>query len=65
MTGNNKEKVNEFKEKLLMTFWNKFKEELNREPSEQEMIDNLAQDVENSNGIDEETITKFIERMSS
>jgi hypothetical protein len=65
MTGNNKEKIGEFKEKLLMTFWNKFKEELNREPTEQEMIDNLAQDLENSNGIDEETITNFIERMSS
>jgi hypothetical protein len=65
MTGNNKEKVNEFKEKLLMTFWNKFKEELNREPTEQEMIDNLAQDVENSNGIDEDTISRFIERMNN
>jgi hypothetical protein len=29
------------------------------------MIDNLAQDLENSNGIDEEAISKFIERMSS
>jgi hypothetical protein len=48
-----------------MTFWNKFKEELNREPTEQEMIDNLAQDLENSNGIDEETITNFIQRTSS
>ena len=65
MTGNNKEKVNEFKEKLLMTFWNKFKDELNREPTEQEMIDNLAQDLENSNGIDGEIISKFIERMGS
>jgi hypothetical protein len=65
MTGNNKEKIGEFKEKLLMTFWNKFKEELNREPTEQEMIDNLAQDLENSNGIDEETITNFIQRTSS
>lgn len=65
MTGNNKEKVNDFKEKLLITFWNKFKDELNREPTEQEIIDNLAQDLENSNGIDEETISKFIERMSS
>jgi hypothetical protein len=65
MTGNNKEKVNEFKEKLLMTFWNKFKDELNREPTEQEMIDNLAQDVENSNGIDGETISNFIERMGT
>ena len=65
MTGNNKEKINEFKEKLLMTFWNKFKDELNREPTEQEMIDNLAQDVENSNGIDGETISNFIERMGS
>jgi hypothetical protein len=64
MTGNNKEKVNEFKEKLLMTFWNKFKDELNREPTEQEMIDNLAQDVENFNAIDEETISHFIERMN-
>ena len=64
MTGNNKEKVNEFKEKLLMTFWNKFKDELNREPTEQEMIDNLAQDVENCNAIDEETISYFIERMN-
>jgi hypothetical protein len=27
MTGNNKEKIGEFKEKLLMTIWNKFKEE--------------------------------------
>ena len=65
MTGNNKEKVNEFKEKLLMTFWNKFKDELNREPTEQEMIDNLAQDLENSNGIDGEIISKFLERMGS
>ena len=64
MTGTNKEKINEFKEKLLLTFWNKFKDELNREPTEQEMIDNLAQDVENSNGIDETIITEFIERMS-
>jgi hypothetical protein len=64
MTGTNKEKINEFKEKLLVTFWNKFKDELNREPTEQEMIDNLAQDVENSNGIDETIVTDFIERMS-
>jgi flagellar basal body-associated protein FliL len=65
MTGNNKEKMCEFKDKLMMTFWNRFKEELNREPTEQEMIDNLAQDVENSNGIDEEYISKFIERMTA
>ena len=65
MTGNNKEKVSEFKEKLLMTFWNKFKDELNREPTEQEMMDNLAQDLESFNGIDEETISRFIERMSA
>ena len=48
-----------------MTFWNKFKDELNREPTEQEMIDNLAQDVENSNGIDGVIISNFIERMTS
>lgn len=65
MTGNNKEKICEFKDKLMMTFWNRFKEELNREPTEQEMIDNLAQDVENSNGIDEDAISTFIERMSA
>jgi hypothetical protein len=64
MTGNNKEKNNEFKEKVLLTFWNKFKEELNREPSDQEMKDNLSQDLENGNAIDNETINKFMERMS-
>ena len=65
MTGNNKEKINEFKEKVLLTFWNKFKEELNREPTEQEMRDNLAQDLENGNAIDENIISSFIERMSN
>ena len=64
MTGNNKEKLDEFKEKLLLTFWNKFKEELNREPSAQEMIDNLAQDDENTNGITETHIDEFILQMS-
>jgi len=64
MTGNNKEKINEFKEKVLLTFWNKFKEELNREPTDQEMKDNLSQDLENGNAIDNETIDKFMERMS-
>ena len=65
MTGNNKDKNNEFKEKVLLTFWNKFKEELNREPTEQEMRDNLAQDLENGNAIDENIIYSFIERMSN
>ena len=65
MTGNNKEKVDVFKQKIMLSFWNNFISELNRFPTEQEMIDNLAQDLENSNGIDEETISKFIERMSS
>jgi hypothetical protein len=31
---------------------------------QQEMINNLAQDVENCNAIDEETISHFIERMN-
>jgi hypothetical protein len=64
MTGNNKEKLDEFKEKLLVTFWNKFKEELNREPTAQEMLDNLAQDDENTNGITETHIDEFILQMS-
>jgi 5-methylthioribose kinase len=65
MTGNNKEKMCEFKEKVLLTFWNRFKEELNREPSEQELKDNLAQDLENANGIDDNSISSFFEKMSS
>lgn len=64
MTGTNKEKMNEFKEKALLVFWNKFKDEINREPTEQELKDNLAQDLENANGIDDDTISKFIEKMS-
>ena len=65
MTGNNKDKINEFKEKVLLTFWNKFKEELNREPTEQEMRDNLSQDLENGNAIDESVICSFIEKMTN
>ena len=62
LTGNNKEKVDVFKQKIMISFWNNFKKELNRFPSEQEMIDNLARDEENTNGITEEMIADFINR---
>jgi len=63
MTGNNKEKVDTFKQKIMMSFWNNFTTELNRYPTEQEMIDNLARDEENVNGVTEEMIADFINKM--
>ena len=62
LTGNNKEKVDVFKQKIMISFWNNFKKELNRFPTEQEMIDNLARDEENTNGVTEEMIADFINR---
>ena len=63
MTGNNKEKVDVFKQKIMLSFWNNFISELNRFPTEQEMIDNLARDEENTNGVTEEMIADFINKM--
>ena len=63
MTGNNKEKVDTFKQKIMISFWNNFTTELNRYPTEQEMIDNLARDEENVNGVTEEMIADFINKM--
>ena len=63
MTGNNKEKVDVFKQKIMLSFWNNFILELNRFPTEQEMIDNLARDEENTNGVTEEMIADFINKM--
>jgi hypothetical protein len=63
LTGNNKEKVDVFKQKIMLSFWTNFITELNRFPTEQEMIDNLARDEENTNGVTEEMIADFINKI--